>query len=73
MKINPNPKCRSCVHYNDVFIDGYSGLVGHHYLCIIPRESMEGYTALGYDDEFVIDDFYNGHRECKFYEEDLNG
>lgn len=69
MKINPNSKCTSCVHFNAVFIDGYSGLVGHHYLCRIPQELMDGYTALGeYYDQFVIDEFYNGHGWCKFYE-----
>lgn len=71
MKINPNPKCRSCTHSNDVFIDGYSGLVGHHYLCRIPQEPLEGYTALDeYYDEFVIDNFYDGHGGCKFYAEE---
>lgn len=69
MKVNPNPKCSSCTRCDLVTIDGYSGLVGTHFMCSIPWEEMDGYTALGdYYDRFCIDGFKDGRGECKYYQ-----
>ena len=74
LKINPNPQCKSCTHFHFVSIDGYSGLVGMHFLCRIPIEAtIEGYTALYpiYEDA-VIDQFFGGIGECDYYQEEQN-
>lgn len=70
MKVTPNPKCDSCKNHTGVFIDGFSGPVGYHDMCITPEEpfELEGYTPLTtHYDEYFIDGFMDMRGECKFY------
>ena len=74
MKLNPNPKCASCVWHHSVLIDGFSGPVGHHDICVLPDYSfkeIEGYTPLAQYDEYFIDGFMDMHGECKYYKYDI--
>lgn len=73
MKVTPNPKCASCENHAGVLIDGFSGPVGYHDICITPADpfELEGYTLLPMDDDkYFIDDFKNMHGDCKFYSTD---